>query len=36
MSGDLLRIEKLDKTFDRKGNASVEALRGIDLTIGEG
>jgi len=36
MSGDLLRIEKLDKTFDRKGKASVEALRGIDLTIGEG
>ncbi len=36
MSGDLLRIENLDKTFDRKGNASVEALRGIDFSIGEG
>ena len=36
MSADLLRIENLDKTFDRKGKASVEALRGIDLSIGEG
>lgn len=36
MSVELLRIENLGKTFDRKGKASVEALKGIDLSVVEG
>jgi NitT/TauT family transport system ATP-binding protein len=32
----LLQIRAVDKTFDRAGKASVEALRGIDLSIAEG
>jgi NitT/TauT family transport system ATP-binding protein len=32
----LLRIENVDKTFVRNGKPSVEALRGIDLSINEG
>jgi NitT/TauT family transport system ATP-binding protein len=32
----LLKIENVDKTFLRNGKSSVEALRGIDLSINEG
>jgi NitT/TauT family transport system ATP-binding protein len=31
-----LRIDGVDKTFRRTGKPPVEALRGIDLTVGEG
>jgi NitT/TauT family transport system ATP-binding protein len=36
MSLDLLRVEKLSKTFLLKGRPPVEALRNIDLAIKEG
>jgi NitT/TauT family transport system ATP-binding protein len=36
MSGDLLCIEHLSKTFIRRGRPPVEALRQIDLTVKEG
>jgi len=32
----LLRVENVDKTFLRKGKPSIEALRGINLSIKEG
>lgn len=32
----LLRVENLDKTFTRTGKSSVEALRGINITVNEG
>ena len=32
----LLEIQNVDKTFHRNGKSSVEALRGIDLSINEG
>ena len=36
MSAPLLAIEGVSKTFERRGQAPVEALRGIDLTIERG
>jgi NitT/TauT family transport system ATP-binding protein len=35
-ASDRLRIENLDKTFTRTGKPSIEALRGIGLSIREG
>ena len=35
-SSALLRVDGVNKTFDRKGKASVEALRDITLSINEG
>jgi len=36
MNAVRLRVENLDKTFQRRGMQPVEALRGIELTIAEG